>query len=85
PYASPLKLFEYMALSRAIVAPDQANIREVLTDGVDALLFRPGDPAALAEVLARLAAAPELRRRLGAAARRRLEGADLTWRGAARR
>ena len=29
-YASPLKLFEYMALSRAIVAPDAANIREVL-------------------------------------------------------
>ena len=31
PYASPLKLFEYLALGRAIVAPDQPNIREVLT------------------------------------------------------
>jgi hypothetical protein len=32
PYASPLKLFEYMALSRAVIAPDQPNIREVLED-----------------------------------------------------
>ncbi len=43
-YASPLKLFEYLALGRAIVAPDQPNIREVLDDGVNALLFDPDDP-----------------------------------------
>ena len=42
-YASPLKLFEYMAAGKAIVAPDQPNIREVLVDGETALLF---DPAA---------------------------------------
>ena len=40
PYASPLKLFEYMALGRAIIAPDQPNIREVLVHGKSALLFR---------------------------------------------
>src|SRR5581483_10824566 len=55
PYASPLKLFEYMALGHAIVAPDSANIREILTDGVDALLFPPGDNSAFAERVARLA------------------------------
>ena len=44
-YASPLKLFEYMAAGKAIVAPDQPNIREVLTDGDTALLFDPSDPA----------------------------------------
>lgn len=32
PYASPLKLFEYMALGKAIIAPDQENIREILDD-----------------------------------------------------
>ena len=42
-YASPLKLFDYMAAGRAIVAPDQPNIREILPDGETALLF---DPAA---------------------------------------
>jgi glycosyltransferase involved in cell wall biosynthesis len=40
-YASPLKLFEYMALGKAIIAPDRANIREILTHGRDALLFDP--------------------------------------------
>ena len=85
PYASPLKLFEYMAYSLPIVAPDQANIREALADGADALLFRAGDAACLAEALNRLAADPELRRRLGAAARKRLEETPFTWTGAARR
>jgi glycosyltransferase involved in cell wall biosynthesis len=85
PYASPLKLFEYMAFSLPIVAPDQANIREVLTDGVEALLFPPGDAGALAKALNRLAADPELRQQLGAAARKRLEETPFTWTGAARR
>jgi glycosyltransferase involved in cell wall biosynthesis len=85
PYASPLKLFEYMAFSLPIVAPDQANIREVLTDEADALLFPPGDTERLAEALNRLASDPELRRRLGVAARKRLEETPLTWTGAARR
>ncbi len=85
PYASPLKLFEYMAFSLPIVAPDQPNIREVLADGADALLFRPGDAGHLAETLNRLAADPELRQRLGAAARKRLEETPFTWTGAARR
>jgi glycosyltransferase involved in cell wall biosynthesis len=85
PYASPLKLFEYMAFSLPIVAPDQANIREVLADGVDALLFPPGDAGRLAEALNRLAADPELRRRLGAAARKRLEETPFTWTAAAQK
>ncbi|MDB5482850.1 MAG: hypothetical protein JWO83_3903 [Caulobacteraceae bacterium] len=85
PYASPLKLFEYMAFSLPIVAPDQPNIREVLADGADALLFPPGDATRLAEALNRLAADAELRRRLGAAARKRLEETPFTWTGAARR
>jgi glycosyltransferase involved in cell wall biosynthesis len=36
-YSSPLKLFEYLQLRRAIVAPDTENIREVLTHRRDAL------------------------------------------------
>ena len=46
-YASPLKLFEYMAAGRPIVASDLASIREVLTEEA-AMLVAPGDPAALA-------------------------------------
>src|SRR5690606_10742188 len=54
PYASPLKLFEYMILGCAIVAPDTPNIREVLTDGDGAALFDTADPAAFRGAIDRL-------------------------------
>ena len=57
-YASPLKLFEYMAAGKAIVAPDQPNIREVLVDGVTALLFDPAAPDTMWTAIRRLAADP---------------------------
>lgn len=85
PYASPLKVFEYMAAGRAIVAPDQANLREVLRDGETALLFDPARAGALWEAIGRLAADPALRARLGAAARAEVLARDLTWAGNARR
>lgn len=85
PYASPLKLFEYMALGHAVVAPDLPNIREVLTDGHDALLFSPGDSGAFGEAVARLAADETLRNRLGDMALDNLTRNDRTWRGNARR
>jgi glycosyltransferase involved in cell wall biosynthesis len=84
-YASPLKIFDYMAAGRAIVAPDQPNIREILADEQTALLFDPADPAALWQAIARLIADAALRDRLGAAARAELERRDYTWRGNARR
>ena len=84
-YASPLKIFDYMAASRAIVAPDQPNIREVLTHEVTALLFDPAEPGAIWAAIARLVAEPALRDRLGQAARAALEAADYTWSGNARR
>lgn len=85
PYASPLKLFEYMAAGLPSVAPDQPNLREVLTDGAEALLVRPDDAAALHSAMARLAADAALRARLGAAARDAVRERDYTWDGNARR
>jgi glycosyltransferase involved in cell wall biosynthesis len=88
-YASPLKIFDYMAAGRAIVAPDQPNIREILRDGETALLFDPDAPfdapRGLWPAIRRLAADPALRARLGAAARAELEAKDYTWAGNARR
>lgn len=84
-YASPLKLFEYMASGCAIVAPDQPNIREIVQDGENALLFDPNQPSALWSAIRRLAADPGLREALGAAARRTLDARDYTWHGNARR
>jgi glycosyltransferase involved in cell wall biosynthesis len=85
PYASPLKLFEYMAAGLPVVAPDQPNLREVLESEGNALLVPREDGEALAVAVTRLVGDAELRRRLGRAARRTVVERDLTWRGNARR
>jgi glycosyltransferase involved in cell wall biosynthesis len=63
-FTSPLKLFEYMAAGRAIIASDLPAIREVITDDVNGLLVAPGDAAALAAAVTRLASTPALADRL---------------------
>lgn len=67
-FTSPLKLFEYMAAGRPIVATDLPSIREVLRHEVNALLVAPGDAAAMAGAIERLIADPGLGARLAAAA-----------------
>ena len=84
-YASPLKLFEYMALGRAIVAPNQPNIREVLTHEKDALLFEPDDPASFAHAVQRVAEDAELRARIASTAPLTVRQRQLTWRSNAQR
>ncbi len=85
PYASPLKLFEYMAAALAVIAPDRANIREIVRHGETAYLIDPTAPGALEAAIAALAERAELRTRLGAAARAEIEKKDYTWDGNARR
>jgi glycosyltransferase involved in cell wall biosynthesis len=76
-FTSPLKLFEYMASGRAIVATDLPAIREVLRHEVNALLVSPGDPESLAFGIERLLADRELATRL---ARNALSDVDdYTW------
>lgn len=67
-YASPIKLFEYMASRRAIVASDLPSTAEVVRDGESALLYPPGDVNALAAAIIRLRDDPALRERLAARA-----------------
>ncbi|RJS94725.1 glycosyltransferase family 4 protein [Salinisphaera sp. Q1T1-3] len=83
-YASPLKLFEYMACGRAIVAPDQPNITEILTDGQDALLFAPGSRTGFTDAVRRLITDHALRARLAEAAHASCVARDLSWSANAR-
>ncbi len=85
PYASPLKIFDYMAAACAIVAPDQPNIREILSHEETALLFDPKTPGAMWKAVERLIADDRLRTRLGRAARAELERQNYTWSGNAAR
>lgn len=77
-YYSPLKIYEYMAAGCPIVAASIGQICTLLDDEVTGLLYPPGDTAALARALERLRAEPDLRGRLGAAARD-AAARDHTW------
>lgn len=68
----PNKLFEYLMAGLAVVAPDLPALAPVV-DGVG-LTYPPGDAAALAATLERLAADRELVRTLAATARERAIG-----------
>ncbi len=72
----PMALLEAMAYGMAIVATRVGGIPELVDDGVTGLLVEPDDPEALAAALTRLAADPELRRRLASAARERARALD---------
>jgi glycosyltransferase involved in cell wall biosynthesis len=68
----PNALLEAMALGLPVVASGVDGVLEAVTDGEDGMLVAPGRAGVLSEVLARLMADPELRRRLGHAARARM-------------
>ncbi len=68
-YTSPLKLFEYLASGRPLVASDLPSIREVVEPDEHALLVPADDPAALAAAIVRLGDEPDLAHRLAASAR----------------
>ncbi|MEC7585085.1 MAG: glycosyltransferase family 4 protein [Planctomycetota bacterium] len=84
-YASPLKLFDSLAASVPTLAPDQPNLREVVTDGETGLLFDTGNIDDLAEKLGALVADPAVGRRLGQAGRQSLLDNGWTWEGNAMR
>ena len=55
-YFSPLKLFEYMAAGKPIVAAGIGQIAECIQDGETGLLYPPGDDAALTRAIEQLLA-----------------------------
>ncbi|HSG99027.1 MAG TPA: glycosyltransferase family 4 protein, partial [candidate division Zixibacteria bacterium] len=68
-YFSPLKLFEYMAAGKAIVAARIGQIADILEQDITGLLYTPGQIAELGAALQRVASDAELRHRLGSSAR----------------
>ena len=85
PYASPLKLLEYLALGKAIIAPRESNLLELLTDGENALLFAPAMPCALEAALSNLSRDSAMRELLAIGARATITRLNLTWPNNARR
>jgi glycosyltransferase involved in cell wall biosynthesis len=81
----PNVLKEAMACELPVVASASGGIPELVEDGVSGFLLPPGDAAALAAALERLAADPALRRRLGRGGRARILADFDLRRSAARR
>lgn len=65
----PMSVIEGMAQGLAVVTTPVGATEDIIEDGQTGLLVPPGDAAALREALARLLADPDLRLRLGGAAR----------------
>ena len=68
-FGSPTKLFEYMAMEKAIVASDMDQLSSVLSHGNTAWMVTPGSDAELENAIEYLASRPELRSLLGRNAR----------------
>ncbi len=82
-WMSPMKMFEYMAAGKPLVAQHHAVLEHVLRDGQKLPVHPPADDArAMAEAVGRLAGDAGLRARLGEAARR--DVGPYTWRNRAR-
>lgn len=78
-FGSPTKLFEYMAMGKAIVASNLGQIGKVLEDGKTAILVEPGNVDALVNGILKLAKDKNLREKLGKSARKEVIK-NYTWR-----
>jgi glycosyltransferase involved in cell wall biosynthesis len=83
-YCCPMKILEYMALAKPIVAPRQPNIQEILREGEEgdekeAWFFEPGDARSLAQALQEIASNPDAARRMGARAREAITARSYLW------
>lgn len=81
-WMSPLKMFEYMAARRPIIATDLPAIREYLVHEKSALLVRPGCSGELAGSVRRLRDSPRLGEALAGAAHEKVQ--PYTWMNRAR-
>jgi len=68
-YFSPLKIVEYMASGRAIIASRIGQMMDILDNGVTAMHCQPGDVAQLASIIDQLIDNPTKRQQLGREAR----------------
>jgi glycosyltransferase involved in cell wall biosynthesis len=78
-YCCPMKILEYMAVGKPIVAPRQENIQDLLRDEEEAQYFTPGDVDSLAGALKALVEDPERARRMGERVRKTITERGFLW------
>ena len=83
-YSSPVKIFEYMAMGKATIAPAKGQMNRFFENGEEILLIKPRDKEQLASSIIRLFNDPALRKRLGSNARHKVSN-SYTWNHNAKR
>ena len=78
-YASPMKLFEYMAMGKAVLVPDQANLREVVIEGQNGMFIPPDNPNGFAQAVKALAMNPALQQQLSRGALETIQQGKYFW------
>lgn len=76
-FMTPLKMFEYMAAGRPIIASNLPSIKEILTED-NAIFCEPGDPADLAQKISLVLTDKTLAQNMASQAREDVE--NYTWR-----
>jgi glycosyltransferase involved in cell wall biosynthesis len=78
-YGSPMKLFEFMAMGKGMVAPDFTPIAEVVADGETSWLFKANDRESCVEKVLSLSSQVEQQQQVGQQARAYVER-ERQWR-----
>lgn len=76
-YGSPVKIFEYGALGKAVIAPASIPVKDVMTDGQDGILI-DADKKILKEVMLTLANDEDKRLKMGDSLKRKILK-NYTW------
>ncbi len=84
-YASPMKIIEYMAMGKAIVAPDKQNIRDILTDQVNGILFEEENKSDFFEKITLVITDENLRKKISENAYKTIGQKKMYWQENARR
>jgi glycosyltransferase involved in cell wall biosynthesis len=85
PYACPMKLIEYMAMGKCIIAPDQPNIQEMLDDKITGIFFKMGDEESFGAALKHILTDDDKRKLIGRQAFEAIEQRGLLWKRNAER
>ena len=68
-YGSPMKILEYMAMGKAVIAPRLGPLEDIIKDGINGLLFEPKDNEDFQKKLVQVLSDERFQKSLGFAAR----------------
>ncbi|NOZ64696.1 MAG: glycosyltransferase family 4 protein [Caldiserica bacterium] len=78
-YSSPIKVFEYMAMGKPVIAPRIGQLKEIISEGEEGFLIEQGNKKQLQEGIIKLVGNKTLREKMGQRGRNKVEK-EYTWR-----